>query len=356
MARKTVNKGILLRRQMKKGKYPTRVIGYFLQSNREFVRDEMGRMRNMYDKYIRGKAIEKKINTFDGISTGSFFIDFTEFKPKAKKLEAYRKMKEIIKKAAKAGVISSSMASSFKVGKVIAPVVDGKLAPEGLDYETIDSKAFKKSRKKPKTIAVLAKEIFDYLNSLGYCVGEMKVTKDKSTTTIFKNGKSKKKVTTNTYRTCLLNGGRWFLRVKSYGKSYNISFIHETDSKHTNEYFHSSQMIFDDADKKALVGMLKRFGIKPSLVKTKTSKSKGLKSKSTSITFRGKTFSITGTIPGMSRKRFVETAEKLGGTFKNHITLDTDLLVVGHKPGKGKLAQAEKYGIQLFQIKEAFLF
>lgn len=356
MTRKTVDNGILLRRKVKKGKLPSKVIGYFIQSDREFVRDEMGRMRNLYDKYIASKAIQKKINTFDGTSSGAFFIDFTDFKPKVKNPNTYKKMQEIIKKAAKDGVISSGMAKSFKVGKVIAPVVDGKIEPSGLYYEEFKTKPFRKSRKKPKTIAVLAKEIYGYLDSLGYCAGDLELRTDKTSTKIFQNGKTRTKVKKNTYRSCLLNGSEWRLNVKNYGKNYSISFMHETAAKQTNEYFHSSQMIFDDADKKALVGMLKRIGIRPSLVKTKTSKSKGLKSKSTSITFRGQTFSITGTIPGMSRKRFIEMAEKLGGTFKNHITKDTDLLVVGHKPGKGKLAQANKYGIPLFQIKEAFRF
>ena len=74
------------------------------------------------------------------MSGNAFFIDFTEYKPKAKKLTAYKTMQGILKKAANAGVISKGMASSFKVGKITAPVIKGKLDLSGLEYETIKVK------------------------------------------------------------------------------------------------------------------------------------------------------------------------------------------------------------------------
>src|SRR5210317_901630 len=144
-SRKNTNK----KRSGEVGAKHREVVGYFLQTNREFIRDEFGRMWNMYDKYIKGKAIQKKINTFDGLSSGAFFIDFTEFKPKTKKLTAHKTMQDIIKKAADVGVISKGMASSFKLGKITAPIINDKIEMGGLKYETIKTKPAKRSRKKP---------------------------------------------------------------------------------------------------------------------------------------------------------------------------------------------------------------
>ena len=122
----------------------------------------------MYDKYIKGKAIEKKINTFDGLGEGGFFIDFTEFKPESKKLTVHKTMQGIIKKAADAGVISKGIASSFKLGKITAPVVNGKIKVNNLEYENIKTKPAKRSRKKPLSIVSIVKEVYGFLLDKGY--------------------------------------------------------------------------------------------------------------------------------------------------------------------------------------------
>ena len=40
-------------------------------------------------------------------------------------------------------------------------------------------------------------------------------------------------------------------------------------------------------------------------------------------------------------------AEKLGGNFKTEISKDLDMLIVGSKPGKTKVAQAKKHGVAI---------
>ena len=314
------------------------VIGYFLQSNREFIRDEFGRMNNMYDKYIKGKAIAKKINTYDGMSGNAFFIDFTEYKPKAKKITAYKTMQGILKKAADNGVISKGMASSFKVGKITAPVVKGKLNLSGLDYEKIKIKSAKKSRKKKLGILGLTKEVYAFLIDKGYVLPGKKFTmKD---------------------RKFLLIDGKTKVSFESFRGTYTIKFEKKVGKKQYHEMFIKPQMVFDDLDKKVILEMLKRMGVKPakkSSVSTKTYKSKGTKTKATTIGFRGKKFSITGTLTGFTRASFVKMVEKLGGKFQNHVSKDLDMLIVGSKPGKTKVAQAKKYGVEIVKFNDIML-
>ena len=114
-------------------------------------------------------------------------------------------------------------------------------------------------------------------------------------------------------------------------------------------------MVFDNTDKKVLVEMLKRMNIKPkkkSSVSTQQYKSKGTKTKATTIAFKGKKFSITGTITGFTRNAFTKMAEKLGGKFQNHISKDLDMLIVGTKRNKTKVAQAKKYGIEIVKFND----
>jgi len=319
------------RKKLKKQNHPREVVGYFLQMNREMVRDDFGRIRKMYDKYIRGNAIEKKINTYDGTSSNAFFIDFTEYKPKTKNLTAHKKMQEILKKAADAGIISKSTASSFKLGKITVPVIKGKLEFDGLEYEEIKTKPVKKSRKKPKSKLEIAKEVYAFLVRKGYALSEKKLTmKD---------------------RKVLLFDGKTSVIFEFSGGFYYITFENKKDS----ELFIKPQMVFDATDKKVLIQMLDRMGVKPvkkSSVSTRQYKSKGTKTKVTTIAFRGKKFSITGTITGFTRDAFVNMAKKLGGKFQNHITKDLDILIVGTKPGKTKVAKAKKYGIEIVKFND----
>jgi len=334
------------------------VIGYFLQSNREFVRDEMNRMRTMYDKYIKGKAIEKKLNTFDGMSNGAFFIDFTEFKPKTKTLLVHKTMQDLIKKAAKAGIISKGMASSFNLGKITAPMSGDKIDEKLLVYEAIKVKPFKKSRKKKKTIVTITNEVYEFLSDNGYTTSDLKVEKQITTVRIRQNGRAKTKKISHQTRVFNIVGG-FKVTVQRSADSYIISV---EGSKRKSEIFIKPQMVFDNTDKIVLVQMLGRLGIKPKkprkekVIKKQLFNSKDSKTKVTTIIFGGKKFSITGTIPGMKRDDFIKKVEKLGGTFQNHITKDTDLLIIGKNPGKGKMEKAKKYKIKKFRIKDAFTF
>lgn len=338
------------------------VIGYFLQSNREFIRDEHGRMNQMYDKYIKGKAIAKKINTFDGISIvgvkgNAFFIDFTESKPKAKKLTAHKTMQGILKKAADSGVISKGMASSFKLGKITAPVVKGKLELSGLEYEKIKVKPAKKSKRKPLTSSQLIKEVYKRLSKKGYLKNEFKKERYRVGYKQKKvKGKTKREAVYNTAYRSLLSGGKYWMVISPSPVPYYIYFMPINSSiPKVQDTFVSSFRFFDDTDEKVLIQMLKRMKIKPSLVSTRKYKSKGTKTKVTTIAFKGKKFSITGTLTGFSRAAFVKMAEKLGGKFQNHISKDLDMLIVGSKPGKTKVAQAKKYGIEIVKFNDIML-
>ena len=349
MAKKKSSKGTKLRNAMKKGKYPSEIVGYFLESNREFVRDEWSRMHSLFDKYIREKTFMKKVNTFDGTSNESFFIDFTE----DKRLTAYKKMQDILKRAASAGVISKGMASSFKVGKIIAPVVDGKIELSGLDYQHFKVKPANKSKNKTLTMTQLLEKIHQKLSAKGYLIRPFEKLKSKS------NRKSKQKIT---YYMSLLSGAKYWMRVSMYEKQrlnqpfYSIEFMQENDLvKPYKEIFYSKSMHFDQADEKVLIQMLKRMKIKPSSISKKQYKSKETTTKVTTIHFKGKKFSITGTLNGFTRDSFVKMAEKLGGKFQNHISKDLDMLIVGEKPGKTKVAQAKKYKIEIVKFNDLML-
>ena len=333
------------------------VVGYFLQTDRNLVRDEFSRMWNMYDKYIKGKAIGKKINTFDGISIAgmsgnAFFIDFIELKPKVKKLTAYKTMQSIIKKAATAGVISKGLASSFKLGKITAPVIDGKIELDGLEFETIKATDTKFPRKKPLTILGITTEIHDFLISKGYVAsgnkGEIKLNKKSFSMRILKKGKRTTKKVTKQDRSFFLSDGKTKVTFSSFKGTYTILF----ERNNVHEMFIKPQMTFDNTDKKVLIEMLKRLGVKPS---KKSSVSTGTKTKVTTIAVKGKKFSITGTITGFTRAAFVGMLERLGGKFQNHVSKDLDMLIVGSKPGKTKVAQAKKYGIEIVKFNDIML-
>jgi DNA ligase (NAD+) len=64
----------------------------------------------------------------------------------------------------------------------------------------------------------------------------------------------------------------------------------------------------------------------------------------------GKTFVITGTLPGMSRERAAEAIEAAGGKVTNSVSKKTDFLVVGADPGGSKFNKAQEIGTE--QIDE----
>ena len=60
----------------------------------------------------------------------------------------------------------------------------------------------------------------------------------------------------------------------------------------------------------------------------------------------GKTFVLTGTLPGLAREQATELIESAGGRVTGSVSRSTDYVVVGDSPGS-KLAKAEKLGIAL---------
>jgi DNA ligase (NAD+) len=73
----------------------------------------------------------------------------------------------------------------------------------------------------------------------------------------------------------------------------------------------------------------------------------------TSGPLAGKTFVITGTLPGMSREKAAEAIEAAGGKVTNSVSKKTDFLVVGADPGGSKFNKAQEIGTE--QIDEARL-
>jgi DNA ligase (NAD+) len=69
--------------------------------------------------------------------------------------------------------------------------------------------------------------------------------------------------------------------------------------------------------------------------------------------FAGKTFVITGTLPGMSREEAKAKIEAHGGKSTGSVSKKTDCLLAGEKAGS-KLARAETLGITILD-EAAFL-
>jgi DNA ligase (NAD+) len=67
----------------------------------------------------------------------------------------------------------------------------------------------------------------------------------------------------------------------------------------------------------------------------------------------GKTFVITGTLPGMSREVATERIEEAGGKVTGSVSKKTHFIVVGADPGGSKFSKAQELGTE--QIDEARL-
>jgi len=62
--------------------------------------------------------------------------------------------------------------------------------------------------------------------------------------------------------------------------------------------------------------------------------------------FSGKTFVITGTLPGVSREQASALIESQGGKVSGSVSKNTDYLLAGEAAGS-KLAKAEKLGVAI---------
>lgn len=59
--------------------------------------------------------------------------------------------------------------------------------------------------------------------------------------------------------------------------------------------------------------------------------------------FAGETVAFTGTLPGMTRREAIEAVKKNGGKAYDNMPAGTTILVVGDRPGKRKLDNADKW-------------
>jgi DNA ligase (NAD+) len=58
----------------------------------------------------------------------------------------------------------------------------------------------------------------------------------------------------------------------------------------------------------------------------------------------GKTFVITGTLPGLTREEATERIESAGGKVTGSVSKKTDFVVVGADPGGSKFTKAQELG------------
>lgn len=63
--------------------------------------------------------------------------------------------------------------------------------------------------------------------------------------------------------------------------------------------------------------------------------------------FGARTFTVTGTIEGLSRFEVWQTIEKLGGKYNPTVSSKTDILIVGSKPGGTKIGAATRLGVHI---------
>lgn len=59
--------------------------------------------------------------------------------------------------------------------------------------------------------------------------------------------------------------------------------------------------------------------------------------------FAGETVAFTGTLPGMTRREAIEAVKKNGGRAFDNMAAGTTILVVGDRPGKRKLDNADRW-------------
>jgi DNA ligase (NAD+) len=69
------------------------------------------------------------------------------------------------------------------------------------------------------------------------------------------------------------------------------------------------------------------------------------------LPFSGKTFVLTGTLPGMSRDEASARIESLGGKVSGSVSGSTDFVLAGEEAGS-KLDKAQKLGVKIIGEKE----
>jgi len=89
------------------------------------------------------------------------------------------------------------------------------------------------------------------------------------------------------------------------------------------------------------IALLKEAGVH--MVSTATSGGEGI--------FKGKTFVLTGTLPGFTRAQATEIIERLGGKVSGSVSRKTDFVLAGDEPGS-KLEKAIQLGITIIDEQE----
>ena len=74
--------------------------------------------------------------------------------------------------------------------------------------------------------------------------------------------------------------------------------------------------------------------------------------KETDGMLKGKTVVVTGVVEGYTRSEADELVSKNGGTAASSVTKNTDILVIGDKPGGSKLKKAEALGTKTMTADE----
>ena len=70
--------------------------------------------------------------------------------------------------------------------------------------------------------------------------------------------------------------------------------------------------------------------------------------------FAGETLSFTGKILNFNRQQVIDITERKGGKGRETIRTDCTILVVGNKPGKNQIEQAQKWHIKIITWQEWF--
>ncbi|HEV2331425.1 MAG TPA: NAD-dependent DNA ligase LigA [Verrucomicrobiae bacterium] len=101
---------------------------------------------------------------------------------------------------------------------------------------------------------------------------------------------------------------------------------------------------FSSDNGKRILRQMKELGIQPASEKISAKKAAALP-------FSGKTFVLTGTLPGMSREEASAKIESLGGKVSGSVSGSTDFVLAGEEAGS-KLDKAQKLGVKIIGEKE----